>query len=54
MAYFLIGFSVGALVMWCHFTLNGLIRTREEWENYRNLKAAMRKEQLEQEHHDNP
>lgn len=35
MRIFCIGFACGALGMYLHFYLAGLIRTREEWKNRR-------------------
>lgn len=36
---FLIGFSVGAAVMWIYFGMNGLIRSRSEWYGIRKAQG---------------
>ena len=32
---FFVGWILGGAVMWAHFKINKLIRTREEWERHR-------------------
>jgi len=38
--WFLCGWAFGAAMIWFHFRINGLLRTREEWLNRKKKKGS--------------